>query len=104
MNKQILFFSFFFLSAQVLAGEQVISQKNKQFEPKSLNVKVGESITFKNDDTFNHNVFSLSDTKMFDLGSYPGGASKSVKFDKAGTVEVECAIHPDMKMTIQVSK
>jgi plastocyanin len=57
-----------------------------------------------NDDPFAHNVFSLSDTKSFDLGSYPQGQGKSVVMDKAGLVEVECAVHPDMKMLIEVSR
>ena len=102
MYKNIFFILVFSFSSQAFA-EQVVSQKNKQFEPKTMTVKVGDSVNFKNDDTFNHNVFSLSDSKMFDLGSYPGGASKSVTFDQAGLVEVECAIHPEMKMTIQVN-
>ena len=86
----------------IIAGEVVVSQKNKQFDPKSTSIKVGDSVDFRNDDSFNHNVFSLSDTKTFDLGSYPNGASKKISFDKPGKVEVECAIHPDMKMTIEV--
>jgi plastocyanin len=44
----------------------------------------------------------LSDAKLFDLGSYPQGQSKPVTFDKPGTVEVECAIHPQMKITVEV--
>lgn len=105
MLKYLFAVAFSLFSAQVFAGaESLVTQKNKQFEPKTLNIKVGDTVNFRNDDTFNHNVFSLSDIKTFDLGSYPGGASKKITFDKAGTVEVECAIHPDMKMTIQVSK
>ena len=50
------------------------------------------------------NIFSLSDTKTFDLGSYPQGQSKKVVFDKPGTVEIECAIHPDMKLVVEVKK
>jgi plastocyanin len=49
-------------------------------------------------------VFSLSDPKTFDLGSYAQGQAKKVVFDKPGTVEVECAIHPDMKMNVEVAK
>jgi plastocyanin len=86
------------------ADERVVTQKNKSFSEKSVKVKVGDSIKFVNDDSFAHNVFSLSDTKSFDLGTYSKGGSKSVTFDKPGTVEVECAIHPDMKMTVEVSK
>ena len=40
--------------------------------------------------------------KTFDLGSYPQGQSKKVVFDKPGTVEVECAIHPEMKLVVEV--
>ncbi len=57
---------------------------------------------FRNDDSFFHNVFSLSDTTSFDLRVYPKGQSKSVTFDTAGVVEVECMMHPDMSMTIKV--
>ena len=57
-----------------------------------------------NEDPFSHNVFSLSDAKSFDLGSYGQGGAKSITLDKPGTVEVECAVHPDMKLVIEVSK
>jgi plastocyanin len=90
-------------SAQA-ADEIVVAQKNKSFSQKTVKVKVGDSIKFVNDDAYAHNVFSLSDTKSFDLGTYSKGGSKVVTFDKPGTVEVECAIHPDMKMTVEVSK
>ena len=49
-------------------------------------------------------MFSLSDVKSFDLGSYGQGLAKSVLMDKPGTVEVECAVHPDMKLMIEVKK
>ena len=67
-------------------------------------IKVGDSVKFVNEDPFSHNVFSLSSVKSFDLGSYPQGGAKSVTFDKAGSVEVECAIHPDMTLAIEVEK
>jgi len=92
------------MSASARAAEYEIGQKDKKFSQKELTVKVGDSVNFKNDDPFFHNVFSLSDTKTFDLGSFPQGQSKKVTFDKAGTVEVECAIHPEMKVTIEVKK
>ncbi|MGV3571631.1 MAG: plastocyanin/azurin family copper-binding protein [Ramlibacter sp.] len=92
------------LAGPALAGEHVVSQKGKAFQPGKLAVKQGDSVRFVNDDPFAHNVFSLSDTKSFDLGSYGQGLSKSVVLDKPGTVEVECAVHPDMKLTIEVAK
>ena len=92
------------LALQAHAGEHVVSQKGKAFAPGKLVVQTGDSVRFVNDDPFAHNVFSLSDTKSFDLGSYGQGLSKSVTLDKPGTVEVECAVHPDMKLTIEVRK
>jgi plastocyanin len=89
-------------SAVFAAGHEV-TQADKKFSAAKLKVKVGEVVNFKNEDPFFHNIFSLSDAKTFDLGSYPKGQSKSVTFDKPGTVEVECSIHPAMKMLIEVA-
>jgi len=89
------------------AESYVVEQSGKEFVYKGskiakLKIKVGDVVEFKNADPFFHNVFSLSDVKLFDLGSYPQGQSKSVKFDKAGVVEIECAIHPQMHMAVEV--
>jgi plastocyanin len=86
------------------AAERIVGQKDKQFTIKALKIKAGEAVDFRNDDSFFHNVFSLSDAKSFDLGSFPQGQSRRVVFDKPGIVDVECSIHPDMKMTITVEK
>jgi plastocyanin len=94
----------FLLLAVAQAQEVEILQKDKKFSQKSLVLKVGDSVNFKNEDPFAHNIFSLSDIKIFDLGSYPQGQARSVVFDKAGIVEVECAIHPDMLLKIEVRK
>jgi plastocyanin len=99
-----------FLLALVLAApparaeEHTVSQKNKAFSVESLKIKVGDSVEFRNDDPFFHNIFSLSDVQTFDLGSYPKGQSRKATFTKPGKVEVECAIHPAMKMVIEVAK
>ena len=86
----------------VNAAEHEVGQKNKAFSQDKLTVGVGDTVKFTNNDDFFHNVFSLSDAKFFDLGSYPKGDSMSVTFEQAGTVEVECAIHPSMKMVVEV--
>ncbi len=85
------------------ADEHEVGQLNKEFTQSTLKIKVGDSVKFKNEDTFFHNVFSLSDSKTFDLGSYPQGESKTVVFDASGEVEIECAIHPSMQMVIEVT-
>ena len=95
------------LAGPSLAETYVVDQVNKTFimngaPISTLEVKKGDSISFKNGDKFFHNIFSLSDIQIFDLGSYPFGEARSVQFDEVGTVEVECAIHPDMHMTVEV--
>ena len=92
------------VTTNATAAEQVVAQKGKAFSVKKLKIKVGDSVKFVNEDPFSHNVFSLSAAKSFDLGSYPQGGSKAVTFDKAGTIDVECAIHPEMTLTIEVEK
>lgn len=84
------------------AAEFEVGQKDKKFTTDTIKVKVGDTVKFTNEDEFFHNVFSLSDSAMFDLGSYPKGESRTVKFEDAGTVEVECAIHPSMIMKVIV--
>lgn len=89
------------------AAEITVGQKDKTFvmngaKVETVSIKVGDTIAFKNEDPWFHNIFSLSDLKTFDLGSYPQGQSKSVTFDKAGTVDVECAIHPTMQLKVEV--
>ena len=85
------------------AQEHVVAQKNKSFSVKKLTVKVGDTVKFVNEDSFAHNIFSLSAAKSFDLGSFGNGGSKSVTFDKPGKVEVECAVHPDMRLDVEVT-
>lgn len=102
-SKALLFTLFSLFALQLHAKDFVVSQKSKAFSEKKLKIKVGDSVDFKNEDNVFHNIYSLSDTKSFDLGSYAQGQSKKVVFDKAGSVEIECAIHPDMKMIVEVT-
>ncbi len=92
------------LALPAFAGDQTVGQAKKAFTVGVLKAKVGDTITFRNDDEFAHNVFSLSDAQSFDLGSYKKGEVRTVKLTAPGTIEVECAIHPEMKMKIEVTK
>jgi plastocyanin len=74
------------------AVNPVISQKDRHFFPKVLPVVRGTTVDFPNDDAIFHNIFSLSKTNTFDLGIYPAGESKSVKFTQSGWVKVSPVI------------
>lgn len=80
----------------------VMRQHQERFEPHVLPVRQGTTITFPNDDPIYHNVFSLSRARTFDLGRYPQGDSKSLRFGSAGVVQVFCHIHADMNGYILV--
>ena len=94
----------FVLATTAGAADFEVGQKDKTFTHDSLSIQIGQSVSFKNEDDFFHNIFSLSDAATFDLGSFPQGEHREVTFDTAGTVEVECAIHPSMTMTIDVNE
>jgi plastocyanin len=80
----------------------VLDQKDLAFHPQVLPILAGTTVDFPNKDNLFHNVFSYSSPKEFDLGRYPTGDSKSVRFDKAGIVRVYCDIHSHMNATILV--
>ncbi len=67
--------------AAPLAGA-VIDQRDKAFAPHVSVVTGGTTISFPNHDTVFHNVFAYFNAKKFDLGVYPRGAIKKVRFDK----------------------
>jgi plastocyanin len=77
-------------------------QRRKTFQPHVLPVSVGSTVTFPNDDTIFHNVFSLSGPEPFDLGLYRAGASRTRTFSQPGTYRVFCNIHPQMTALVLV--
>ncbi|MDB4908513.1 MAG: hypothetical protein JWO05_3297 [Gemmatimonadetes bacterium] len=79
-----------------------IPQIEERFTPHVLPVMQGATVDFPNEDDVFHNVFSLSSAKAFDLGRYPRGSSKSVTFNRTGTVQVFCHIHGDMSAVVLV--
>ena len=82
----------------------VMDQRNLEFRPHVLPVLVGTTVQFPNNDEVDHNIFSMSRTKKFNLGSYKPGDSKAVLFDKPGIVELRCDVHAEMAAYILVMK
>jgi plastocyanin len=96
-------------AAAVLAGtagaeEVEVSQKGKTFQPGEVKVKVGDTVVFHNDDEITHNIFSRSENAEFNLKMQPPGEDLKYTFDKPGTALVRCAIHPKMKLVVQVEE
>lgn len=80
-----------------------LSQRNARFAPEFAVIEAGQTVEFPNDDDIAHNVFSFSDARRFDLGLYPRGASKSVRFDATGPVFLFCSVHEWMSAVIYVA-
>jgi plastocyanin len=100
----LAFAVFMGLSAGALAANLTIAQKGRMFSSENVAIKRGETLTFLNDDSVPHNIMSTSHGNEFNLGSQPPGASTEVTFKEAGDVQVICAIHPRMKMTVKVTE
>jgi plastocyanin len=79
-----------------------LDQRDMVFRPLVLPILTGTTVDFPNSDPLFHNVFSLSESKEFDLGRYPQGKHRSVTFDNEGVVSVYCEIHSYMFATILV--
>jgi plastocyanin len=80
-------------SAQVLVNDFM-------FQPMSLTVTAGTTVTWTNKDDEPHTV--KSDTGLFGSGAMDTNESFSFKFDKPGTYHFTCSIHPRMVGTIVV--
>ncbi len=83
-------------------GPVTVSMKDLQFEPRDVAVKVGQKVTWRNDEPIDHNVVANSGA---DFESDNFGEGKSYEFtpDKAGKIEYECTLHPGMTGTVDVT-
>jgi plastocyanin len=81
----------------------VLDQQGLRFDHDLLVIPVGSTVEFLNSDPIFHNVFSLSKAQPFDLGFYPRGQKRSVKFSRPGIVQVYCHIHANMYAAIVVT-
>jgi len=83
---------------QSIEGTKII-ERGMAFVPDALDVKVGDTVTFRNEDTVPHQV----SVDGQDLGVQPSGADVSWTASDAGTFDVVCLIHPSMTAQITVA-
>ena len=89
--------------AGLAATQYLVSQKGREFSPRAVAISRGEAVTIVNDDAdLRHHVYVDSDKFSFDSGDQEPGSKTSIKFSVAGTFDVLCAIHPKMKLTVDV--
>jgi plastocyanin len=76
-----------------------ILQKGRQFNPDLLVVSPGDKVQFLNDEDreIDHNIYSLSRLKSFDLGLGERGSTLEVAIDKNGSGNFYCSVHKLME-------
>jgi plastocyanin len=85
-------------AVSIVAGARILT--TTAFSPNPLNVSVGTTVTWMNNDTTTHDA--TADNGAFTTGNVAPGASASVKMQTAGTFAYHCVIHPGMVATVTV--
>jgi len=78
----------------------VIVQKGRRFTPTEITINRGESLTFTNEDEFIHQMYVDG---LFDSDEKNPGEKLVQFFNRAGTFEVHCHIHPKMRLLVRVN-
>lgn len=78
-------------AAPLGAETKTVSMKDFKFDPKTITVNVGDTITWTNNDTAEHTA--QADDSSFDSKDVAGGKSFSTTFAKAGTFAYYCKYH-----------
>ncbi len=79
-----------------------VNIKSFSFQPATLNVPAGTTVTWNNQDSVQHTV--TSDVQgLFDSGAIAPGKKFTYTFPAPGSYSYHCSIHPGMKGTIVVA-
>lgn len=77
-----------------------VTMKGFAFDPSTVTIKAGESVTWTNQDSANHTV--VADDGEFTSGGLAKGDAFTFKFEAAGTYAYHCSVHPSMTATVIV--
>ena len=89
-------------AAVTTSAKNEISIKGNAFSPDNLSIKVGDTVTWINNDSYAHTV--KGKIGEFDSGNMASGGKFSFTFDKEGTIDYICGIHTFMTGKIVVTK
>ncbi len=83
-----------------VTGITHLTMQNYAFQPTNMQVKVGTTVTWSNQDNIQHSVTFKNGMK--DSGLLSQGQSFSYTFNTAGTYQYYCTVHPYMVATVTV--
>jgi plastocyanin len=82
-------------------GAAEVSMEGIKFAPDSISVKAGDTVTWTNNDTVGHDVTG-DKFKSGEPGAMQNGDTYDNTFDRAGTFEYVCTVHPGMEGAVIV--
>lgn len=83
----------------------VVEQRNLAFSPAVIPIVRGTTVTFANQDSVPHGVYSPSaEAGKFNLKTYGRGEERRIVFASPGEIIVLCNIHPEMEAHLLVLK
>lgn len=85
-----------------LGAVATVSQRDRMFLPNAVELALGDTLSIRNDDQFVHDVLVNSQDFSFDSGEQGIGQNVQIKFPTAGHYRVTCAIHPKMRLEVEV--
>jgi plastocyanin len=88
-------------ATEAAANATMVDIKNLSYNPGSVEIPVGTTVTWTNDDTVPHTV-TAKDREVLQSGTLKPGDSYSKTFDQPGTYDYFCEFHANMKGTIVV--
>lgn len=82
-------------TTQTASGMQVaVSIENFAYDPTPVAIKVGDTVTWTNNDTVPHTV--TANDGSFQSGTLQSGQTFSFTFTTTGTIDYHCEFHPNM--------
>jgi plastocyanin len=86
-------------SGEPVATTEVKMVKSYLFEPKTIEIQAGQTVTWTNEDNFTHTV-QVEGQEDHEVGQ---GESVEITFDEPGTYDYVCTLHSqDMEGTVIV--
>jgi plastocyanin len=82
-------------------GGTQVAMEGIKFNPAEVTVSAGDTVTWTNDDTVGHDVTG-DGFKSGDPGAMQNGDTFEHTFDKAGTFDYVCTVHPGMEGSVTV--
>jgi plastocyanin len=88
-------------AAEASAESSAVTIKGFAFNPPTIEIPAGGSVTWTNEDNVPHTATGL-DRDALQSGAIPFGESFTQTFDTAGTYEYFCEFHPNMEGSVVV--